>query len=152
MTRGPSKTLPQDQEQFEGMAIELICLQNPDLAEIIRDQWSNAELSERWGSGIGFFVNIEVPVSSRKLDIARSRELTSYDLLIDVGYPMDTKIADILGYDDDIRKMEGAMLELHHDGQTIHLLECVSFATSGEWPTEKYDYRVLISRDNEPSE
>jgi hypothetical protein len=150
MARGPSKALPEDQEQFEALCIALICRQNPDLADVILEQWSSARILGRWGSGLGFFVDCEVADAARTLDIERGRELISYDLLVDVGSPMDSKIAAILGFDDAVRMMDTAMTELSHDGQRVHMLECVSFARSrAEWPTEKYNYRALQVQDGD---
>jgi hypothetical protein len=143
MARPPSKPLPLDQEEFEDVLVSLICGQNPDLAAIVLEQWRFGEKIERWGSGVGFFTTVLVMPEAPKLPGIGSRELVSYDAMVDYGVPTQEQIAITHDFSHEQSRKGQAIATLHHDGERITELECVACGHDAVWPETRYEYMLL---------
>jgi len=135
----PSKPLPANQLAFEQAAMAEICARSGALGEIIRQQYLAAEVTERWGSGAGFYTDYELGEGQAPMPhmIFKDVAIAIFDM-IGVGR-IEDESAD--GY--------GAMmcqLNFSDDGRSFGL-ECVDFG-GGRWPTAWYVWRGVRDRQH----
>jgi len=128
----PSKPLPANQLAFEQAAMEEICARSGPLGEIIRKQYLAARVTERWGSGAGFYTDYEVEECSDRVrdEVFDQVAIATFEMT-GVGR-VEHETAD--GY-----LLMMCQLHVSKEG-VLYCLECVNFG-GGRWPTDWYVWR-----------
>jgi hypothetical protein len=126
--RPPSKPLPVNQEEFEAAVIASICRNNPRVSAVIVDQMQAARVTDRWGSGAGFFVDYHIADSATRLPE-------------NVPMPIDCEGFRIRG----VETGQGSGMLFHRDSW-ITMLECYGLGSG--WPEDMYEFEFYQEASN----
>lgn len=137
MRERASMPLPTNQLAFEQAVMEEICAQAGVVGDILRQQYRSAVVTDRYGSGAGFFTTYDVPADIVR--IPQDKCDASYQTFFEMKGVGDADLRSADGYN-----LMMCHLCLWNDGR-INFLECVSFG-GGIWPEAWYSGETWVPR------
>ena len=131
--------LPSNQAGFELVLMNEIALRNEAIGKLILEQFRRANVTDRYGSGVGCFTHFRVPDDCALLPDKVSSPLEGPMIRVNV-----VERGDI---DTQRQGCETAGSLLFHESGRIVMLEC--YAYGDNWPEDLYNFEFLPAKDRE---